>query len=255
MTVEFAITKPGPLAFPVTPFHKDGSLDLSAFRNHLRWLLNFDPPALFVGCGTGEFAALDVDEVGELVKAAVEMAGSRTPVYAGVGQGLPLARRFARAATEAGARGLLVLPPYLVVGEQEGLIAYYHALAESTEVGLILYQRDNVAFEPESVARLAEVPNIIGFKDGLGDMERIQRILSAVGSDLTYFNGMPTAETYQTVYDSLNIRHYSSAVFNFVPEVSWAFYEAVARCDTPLIDQLLKHFFIPLCVIRSKGMQ
>lgn len=252
MAVPFTINEPGPLAFPITPFHRDGSLDLDAFRDHLRWLLPYRPPALFVGCGTGEFAALDVEEMADLVRAAVEVAGPKTPIFAGVGQGLPLARRFARAASEAGAQGLLVLPPYLVIGEQEGIIAYYRSLATATDLGLILYQRDNVAFEPETVARLAEVPNIIGFKDGLGDMERMQHILNAVGDQLTYFNGMPTAETFQPVYQALNVQHYSSAVFNFVPEVSWAFYEALGKADTRTIQQLLREFFLPLTALRHK---
>jgi 5-dehydro-4-deoxyglucarate dehydratase len=248
----FAIKQAGPLVFPITPFRDEGLIDLDSFRQHLRWLLQYEPPALFIACGTGEFISLDVDEVGELVRAAVEMVGSEVPVYAGTGQGLPLARRYARAAEGAGASGVLVLPPYLVQGEQTGLIGYYRDLATATSIGLILYQRDNAVFDPETVVRLAAIPNIIGFKDGLGEIERMQHIVNHVGPELVYFNGMPTAETYQPAYAAVGVPHYSSAVFNFVPEISWAYFRALGTGDAEAINHLLRIFFLPLVHLRNQ---
>src|SRR5690606_2240659 len=150
--------------------------------------------------------------------------------------GLKVAQRTIHAAEEAGANGFLVLPPYLVAGEQDGLYAYYQTLASATELPIVLYQRGTATFEPETVQRLAAIRNIVGLKDGLGEIERMQRIVSTVGSALEYFNGMPTAETYQAAYAGLNVPHYSSAVFNFVPEVSWAFYRATSVGDTAMLD-------------------
>lgn len=252
MPVTFDIARPGPLAFPITPFHSDRSLDLPRFRRHLRWLLDHEPPALFVACGTGEFASLDVDEVGALVRAAVEMAGSEVPIYAGAGQGLPLARRYVRAAEDAGARGILLLPPYLVAGEQEGLAAYVREVAAATSLPLILYQRSTAVYEPDTVAELATIANVVGFKDGLGDVERMQRIVARVGDELTMFNGLPTAETYQAAYAAMGVHLYSSAVFNFVPEISWAFSSAIRNRDAEAAQLLLREFFVPLTELRRR---
>ena len=135
---------------------------------------------MFACCGTGEFHSLDVDEFAECVRAAAEVAAGRVPVVAGVGYGAALAASFAAAAKEAGADGLLVMPPYLVAGGAAGLRDHYTAVAEATDLDLIIYQRDNVTFTPDVVADLAEVPNIVGFKDGKGDLDLMQRIVSAV---------------------------------------------------------------------------
>lgn len=252
MTAEFVTTGAGPLAFPITPFRSDATLDLDTFRAHLRWMLTYTPPALFVACGAGEFASLDEIECRKLVGAAVEEAGPDIPVYAGVGQALPLAKRYAGAAEEAGAHGLLAFPPYLVAGEQEGLISYYRSLAESTSLPLVLYQRGNAVFEPSTVSTLAEIPNVVGFKDGLGEIERMQSIVSTVGPRLAYFNGMPTAETFQPAYRAMGVGHYSSAVFNFVPEVSWAFYRAIEATDDEMVARLFQTFFLPLAELRNR---
>lgn len=241
----------GPLAFPVTPFSAGRELDLPAFKEHIARLLTFQPPALFVACGTGELASLDQDEVAALVSAAVEVAGSSVPVIAGAGHGFKVAEGMIRAADRAGAAGFLVLPPYLVGGEQDGLFDYFRSLAQATELPLILYQRDHVRLEPTTVERLAAVPNIVGLKDGLGDVELMQRIVTTLGSRLAYFNGMPTAETFQAAYAGLKVPHYSSAVFNFVPEVAWAFYRATNAGDTATVDRLLRDFFVPLARLRG----
>ncbi|MEX2534783.1 MAG: 5-dehydro-4-deoxyglucarate dehydratase [Trueperaceae bacterium] len=252
MPSDFEIVRPGPLAFPVTPFHEDGSLDEEGFERHLSWMLEYDPPALFVACGTGEFASLDEAEVACLVRVTSRLVGATIPIFAGVGLGLPIACRIARAAQEAGAHGLLVLPPYLVTAEQDGLIDYYRQLAEATPLALILYQRDNAVFEPATVARLADLPTVVGFKDGLGDIERMQRIVSALGERLVYFNGMPTAETFQPAYSALGVHRYSSAVFNFVPEVAWAFHSALVKGDGGTVARLLSEFFVPLSNLRRQ---
>lgn len=251
MKPAFQVAHEGPLAFPITPFNADGSLDLNTFREHLHWLLLHEPPALFVACGAGEFPSLAVNECRQLVEAAVETVGPDLPVYAGAGQGLPLAKQFARAAEEAGASGLLVFPPYLIRGEQDGLIGYYGGLAEATSLPLVIYQRANAVFEIETVLRLMEIPTIVGLKDGVGEIERIQGLVNTVGSRLTYFNGMPTAETYQPAYAAMGVTNYSSAIFNFVPEISWAFNRALVSHDEELAGRLMRSFFLPLAELRS----
>lgn len=242
----------GPLAFPITPFTTQGAVDLAEFKKHVARLLAFEPPAMFVACGTGELSSLDELEVAALVAAAVEVVGTGAPVIAGVGHGLKVAESMIRAADAAGATGFLVLPPYLISGEQEGMYHYYRTLAAATAKPMILYQRDTARLVPATVARLAELPNVVGFKDGLGDVELFQRIVTTVGNRLAYFNGMPTAETFQLAYAGMNAPHYSSAVFNFVPEVAWAFYRALNGGDMTVVDRLLRDFFVPFAELRGR---
>src|SRR3954469_16051467 len=106
----------GLLAFPLTPFTEDGqAVNVEVFVEHLREQIEARPGALFVACGTGEFTALGLDEYQDVVAAAVRTAsGSGVAVFAGAGGGPQVTRAFVRAATDAGADGLLLLPPYLV---------------------------------------------------------------------------------------------------------------------------------------------
>ena len=220
----------GPLFFPVTAYGPDGSVDLDVFRAHVRRGIEAGAAAVFACCGTGEFHALTPEEFEACVRAAVEEAAGRVPVVAGAGYGTALAVRYARLAEEAGADGLLAMPPYLVVAGQEGLLRHYRELAAATALPVIVYQRDNAVFTPETVVELARTDGIIGFKDGLGDLDLMQRIISAVRTevpgDFLYFNGLPTAELTELAYRGIGITLYSSAVFCFAPEIALAFYEA-----------------------------
>jgi 5-dehydro-4-deoxyglucarate dehydratase len=178
----------------------------------------------------------------------------RIPVIGGCGYGTALATWYARAAEQAGADGLLVLPPTGVDGSQQGLLRHYTALAESTDLDLILYQRDTTVFAPETVVRLAEVPNIVGFKDGRGDLDLMLRIVSAVRAsgqrDFQYFNGMPTAEATQQAYRAIGVPLYSSAVFCFAPDIALSFYRALAAEDRKTVDTLVDVFFRPYVELR-----
>lgn len=242
----------GLFAFPVTPFTKEGEADLPRYREHLKYTIGAKPTAIFACGGTGEFFSLSFSEYRALVRAAVEEAEGKLPVIAGAGYGVALAKEFAKAAEEAGADGLLVMPPYLVQAEQEGLIRHFQAVACSTKLGVIVYQRDNALFSPPTVGCLAEIPNLIGFKDGYGDMERLGRIRMAVGDRLALMNGMPTAELSALAFWGLGISSYSSAVFNFVPEISHAFYKALTEGNSLLVHKLLDGFFRPFAELRDR---
>jgi 5-dehydro-4-deoxyglucarate dehydratase len=248
----FTLERPGPLAFPITPFDERGELDLGAYRAHLDWMMKYEPPALFVACGTGEFAALAPSEVGRLTAATREVVGDDLPVYAGAGQSLPVAQASAAAAADAGATGILAFPPYLVEAEQVGLVDYYRTLAESAPLRVVVYGRRDAPLTLSSVAALCQIDNVVGYKDGVGDIERVQSITLTLGDRLAYFNGMPTAETFQPAYAAAGVPHYSSAVFNFVPEVAWAFHRALAQGDKLAEGRLLSEFFVPLATLRNR---
>ena len=243
----------GLLSFPVTPFTPANEIDLPRFREHIQYMVAHRPAGLFACGGTGEFYSLNLAEYQALVRAAVEEAGGRLPIVAGVGYGTRLALDFAKAAEDAGADGLMVMPPYLLQAEQEGLYQHYRAIAEATRLGVILYQRDNAIFAPATVRRLAELPNVIGFKDGHGDMERLLRIRLAVGERLLMLNGMPTAELSAPAFLGLGVLSYSSAVFNFVPEIASAFFHAATSGDTATRNRLLEGFYRPFAELRDRA--
>ncbi|MFC7306640.1 5-dehydro-4-deoxyglucarate dehydratase [Streptomyces monticola] len=249
----------GPLFFPVTAFGPDGAVDLGAYRAHVRAGIDAGGAAVFACCGTGEFHALTPEEFQACVAAAVEESAGRVPVVAAAGYGTALAVRYARLAEEAGADGLLAMPPYLVVAEQEGLLRHYTELADATGLDVIVYQRDNAVFTPATVARLARHPRIIGLKDGRGDLDLMQGIISAVRTEgegvdeFLYFNGLPTAEWTQLAYHGIGVTLYSSAAFCFAPEVALAFHGALNAGDTALATRLLDRFYGPLVRLRDSG--
>lgn len=244
----------GLLSFPVTPFSADGSIDLGAFQDHCTWMLNHELTGLFAAGGTGEFFSLTPDEVIDVVRAAVEVRKDGVPVIAGCGYGTAIATGIARGAEKAGADGVLLLPPYLVGSKQEGLAAHIDAVCQSTGLGVIVYNRDNAILDDETLARLCERnANLVGFKDGVGDIELMQRIYTRMGDRLTYIGGLPTAETYATPYLTMGVTTYSSAIFNFMPEWALTFYKAVRAGDHAHVQAQLRDFVLPYIALRNRG--
>jgi 5-dehydro-4-deoxyglucarate dehydratase len=251
----------GPLFFPVTACATDGSVDLGVYRTHVRRGVEAGAAAVFACCGTGEFHALTPEEYERCVRAAVEATQGRVPVVAGTGYGTALAVRHARLAEEAGADGLLALPPYLVVAGQEGLLRHYREVAAATALPVIVYQRDNAVFAPRTVVGLARTEGIVGLKDGLGDLDLMQRIVSAVRGEapgerpgeFLYFNGLPTAELTQPAYRGIGVTLYSSAVFCFAPEIALAFHRALREGDEATVHRLLDGFYRPFVELRAQG--
>lgn len=240
----------GLLGFPVTPFTADGALDLPRFERHLTDMLEAKPNALFVACGTGEFASLTLSEHRRLVRAAVEHVGGAVPVLAGVGGGTHVALEFTASAEEAGADGVLVLPPYLLVGPQAGLVEHYRRIAAATDLGVVPYQRATAVFTPEAVRELADIPQVVAFKDGHGDIELLQRIRTVTDGRLLLLNGMPTAETAVGAYAGIGVRAYSSATLAFAPSIARGFYDAFTGGDDRTQQLLLREFYVPLARLR-----
>lgn len=247
----------GILFFPVTPFAVDGSVGTGIFAEHLRRGLASGPGGVFAACGTGEFHALAPEEYDTVVRAAVKETGGQVPVFAGTGGPLPTAVRLARLAKDAGADGLLLMPPYLVDSPPAGLVSYVRSVASGADLPVIVYQRGNARFDPASAAEVACLPNVVGFKDGLGDLDLLAQIVLAVrdrldGEPFQFFNGMPTAEVTVPAYRGIGVSLYSSAAFCFAPEVSVAFYRALSSGDSVASERLLSAFFHPLSRLRKK---
>ncbi|HZN84863.1 MAG TPA: 5-dehydro-4-deoxyglucarate dehydratase [Mycobacterium sp.] len=245
----------GVLFFPVTPFTETGEVDLDLLARHVASGVEAGPGGLFIACGTGEFHALGVSEFGRVVRTAVDVIAGRVPVYAGAGGSVTQAKLFAQAAQGAGADGLLLLPPYLVEVPQAGLIAYTREVAAVTDLPVIVYNRNNARYTEESAVAVSKIPNVIGFKDGTGDLDQVARIVRAVtdsvDKDFLFFNGMPTAETTQQAYRAIGVPLYSSATFAFAPDLALAFYDALETGNDALANALLREFFHPLVRLRD----
>lgn len=249
----------GILFFPITPFAEDDTVDHAVLKAHLERGLTFGPGGIFIACGTGEFHALAPEEFGEIVSTAVSTTAGRVPVYAGAGGPIALAKQLARKAADAGADGLLLLPPYLVGSPADGLIDYVKALANATDLPIIVYHRGNAQFTVTGAVEVSRIPNVVGFKDGVGDLDLMSRIVRAVvdsttaaGKEFQFFNGLPTAEASQAAYRAIGVELYSSATFAFAPDLSVAFYNSLAEGNKELTSALNREFFHPLVELRDR---
>lgn len=245
--------KSGLLSFPVTHFDADLQFDEARYRDHLSWQAGYDVAGLFAAGGTGEGFSLTSAELDRVVRVAVDEIGGRVPVLASATGGTMQAIEQARAAEAAGADGILLLPPYLTEADQEGLIEHVSAVCRATSLGVIVYSRANAVLKDTSVAALADRnANLIGFKDGIGNIEQLTRIYARVGDRLTYIGGLPTAETFALPLLQLGLSTYSSAMFNFVPEFAVSFYNDVRAQDRDAVYQKLNDFVIPYLDIRDR---
>lgn len=243
----------GLLSFPVTDFDEQGHFDRDSYRQRLEWFVSHEVSAVFVAGGTGEFFNLTLDEFREVVTVAVETVGGKLPVIASAGLSVGAGQAYARAAEEAGADGILLMPPYLTECPQEGLVEYARRICNSTAINVIYYNRGNGVLEADAVQQLADAcPNLIGLKDGKGDMQLLNKIVKTVGDRLVYVGGVPTAEIFAEAYLSIGVNTYSSAVFNFVPELAVTFYRALRNGDSATVKQITNDFFIPFVNLRDR---
>ena len=244
----------GLLSFPVTHFDAQGRFDEDNYRKHCAWLLEYDVSGLFAAGGTGEFFLLTPAEVETVVRAAVKQTAGKIPVIAGCGYGTAIAVEQAKSAERAGADGILLLPPYLVTGPQDGLMAHVEAVCRSTKLGVIVYNRDNSILQADALAWLCDrLPNLVGYKDGIGDIELMTRVYARMGDRLTYIGGLPTAETFALPYLQMGVTTYSSAIFNFMPEWALHFYGLVRTQDQEAVTTELQEFVLPYIRIRDRG--
>ena len=241
----------GVIAFPITPFRSDLSLDIEGLRENLAKLFAHPICAVVAAGGTGEMYSLSPAEHLRIVSATVEAAAaSRVPVIAGVGFNQHLAVELARAATDAGADGILAFPPYFPNADDEGMLAYYRAIGAASNLGTLIYSRDWANFSPLMVERLTDIPNLIGWKDGQGDIRRLQMIRNRVGDRLHWIGG--AGDDMVAAYYSTGIRAYTSSIASVAPRLSLRLHELAADGLGDELTQLLQVSVIPLYAIRAR---
>ncbi len=244
----------GLLSFPLTDFDTELRFAPRPYAERLEWLMPYGATVLFAAGGTGEFFSLEPAEYAEVIRTAVATCRGRVPIVAGAGGGTTLAIKYAQEAERLGAQGLLLLPHYLTEASQEGLVAHVEAVCRSVSFGVIVYNRGACRLTPASLERLGErCPNLVGFKDGVGDIEAFVAIRQRLGERFAYLGGLPTAEIFAGAYKAMGCPVYSSAVFNFLPRTAMEFYEANARGDSLTTGRLLDEFFLPYVELRNRG--
>lgn len=248
-----SILSSGLLSFPVTDFDAAGDFNPAGYVRRLEWLAPYGASALFAAGGTGEFFSLAPDEYSAVIKAAVDTCEKSVPILAGVGGPTRVAIQMAQEAERLGAKGLLLLPHYLTEASQEGVAAHVEQVCKAVKIGVVIYNRNVCRLNATLLEQLAErCPNLIGYKDGLGDIELMVSIRRRLGDRLTYLGGLPTAEVYAAAYKALGVPVYSSAVFNFIPKTAMAFYKAIAAEDHATVGKLIDDFFLPYLDIRNR---
>ncbi len=244
----------GLLSFPVTDFDAQGDFHPNTYIKRLEWLAPYGASALFAAGGTGEFFSLVPAEFSTIVKTAVNTCKDKVPILAGAGGPTRLAIQYAQEAERLGANGILLLPHYLVEANQDGVADHVDVVCKSVKIGVVVYNRSGCRLQPRHLEKLAENnPNLIGYKDGLGDIELMVAVRRRLGERLSYLCGLPTAEVYAAAYKALGVPVYSSAVFNFIPKTAMDFYHAIARDDHATVGKLLDNFFLPFLEIRKRG--
>lgn len=242
----------GILGFPVAPMNAQGKLEEKALERNIQFLMEEGLSSIFIGCGAGEFHAISHKEYQSMMEVALSVAKGKVPVYTGIGGNLSHALELAELSEKMGADGYLILPPYLIEPEQEGLYEYLRTIIGSTGLNAIVYQRDNCVLTVETLQRLMDYPQVVGLKDGLGDMDLNMELTQTIGERLEYLNGMPMAEVTMPAYVNLGFHSYSSAISNYIPHISATFYDALLNHKKELLHDLYQHVILPINRIRKK---
>ena len=235
----------------MTDFDSNGNFNAKGYAARLEWLAPTAPARCSRPAARASTSRCTARNTARSSRPPWAPAAARCPSSRGGPTRTAIAH--AQEAERLGAHGVLLLPHYLTEAGQEGLIAHVEQVCKSVKFGVIVYNRDRTRFTPESLAILAErCPNLVGFKDGMGNIETMSSIFMTMGDRFAYLGGLPTAEVYAAAYKALGTPVYSSAVFNFIPRTAMAFYEAVRTDDMATQHKLLKEFFMPYLKIRNR---
>ena len=183
----------GSIVALVTPMREDGAVDFDSLSALVDWHVQQGTDALVAVGTTGETATLDTDEHIAVVKHVIRCAGGRIPVVAGTGANATReAIELTAEAKAIGADACLLVTPYYNKPPQEGLYRHYRAVAEAVDIPIVLYNvpgRTGCDMLPATVARLAQIPNVVGLKEAKGDLARISELLSLRPEGFAIYSG------------------------------------------------------------------
>ena len=236
----------GSIVAMVTPF-RDGAVDQAKIREQVEFHVQHGTDAI-VPCGTtGESPTLSHEEHREVVEATIRAAAGRVPVIAGTGSNSTAeAIALTRHAKEAGADGVLIVNPYYNKPTQAGLLAHFRAIADAVEIPIIMYNipgRTGVNMLPETVAELAEHPNIVGIKEATGNVEQMTQDIVLCRGKLCFLSGDDTLTLPLMAVGGAGV---ISVVANIVPADVVAMTHAALSGDWKRAQELHLRLF-PLC--------
>lgn len=243
----------GILGFPTAPYNENGNIDEQALAANIQFLIDSGLSSIFIACGSGEFHALNKAEYQTMIEVAVAVTNQKVPVYSGVGGSISEAVELVTLSEDLGVDGYLILPPYLIEGEQEGLYNYYKKILSSSQLNAILYQRDNAVLQLPILQRLLEeFPQIVGIKDGQGNMELNLELTQTIGNRVEWLNGMPFAEITMPAYKGIGFNSYSSAISNYLPHISRLYFEALLEGKDNIANEIYRDVLLPINHIRKQ---
>jgi len=223
----------------VTPFNKDGSLDLDGMRANTRWLLERTEGKDFIYTplgSTGEFAAMSDEECRAVIKMVVEEVAGRHPVIPGCARaGTRETIRMCQYAQSVGADGAQIVLPYYFIPQEEGMYQHYKQIAESVDsnFGIMLYNNPAVSgswVKPPLMKKITQVPNIIAIKDNTPDVVSFYMTRKAVATeDASILCGL--GDEFFPFVAPYGCAGIVSSMSNFIPERSWAMYQAAVARD------------------------
>lgn len=229
----------GSLVALVTPMTDTGAVDWAALDALIEWHVESGTHGIVPVGTTGESATLTHDEHKRVIAAVVRRVAGRIPVVAGTGANATReAIEFAKAAQGDGADYGLSVTPYYNRPTQEGLVRHYQAIAEASELPIVLYNvpaRTACDMLPDTVARLAEVDSIVGIKEACGDADRVAQIRALVPEDFVVLSG-EDAQTLAMVGHGATGA--ISVTANVLPADMSAFCEAFLRGDSARAAEL-----------------
>jgi len=183
----------GSMVALVTPMHDNGDVDAASLEKLIDFHIENGTSAIVSMGTTGESATLDTKQHCAVIRQTVEYVNKRLPVIAGTGANSTTeAIELTQCAQEAGADACLLVTPYYNKPTQHGLIKHHQVIADAVAIPQILYNvpgRTAVDMLPETIAALADVPNIIGVKEATGDLSRLSRIIELCGDKMDVYSG------------------------------------------------------------------
>lgn len=239
----------GLIGFGVTPFHQDLTIDEESLRQNAAHLAKYCDVVVPLG-NNGEIFSLSLDEQKLVGRTVVEEVGKRKPVLVGTGFSLPDSCELAQAAEAYGADGILILPPHYSKSTDDGIFAYYQAVAKAVNLGVILFQTPEFNFSPSLLRRLAAISNIVGLKDEHGDMKQFVRQQAAVGDRLEMLCGV--GEILAPSYAALGVKGFTSGIVNFMPRTTMEIMKCLRNKQLEEAAQIVKRDTLAIFDLRVK---
>lgn len=234
---------------PATPFTDDlARVDLEGLRGNIDFLVEAGATLLYPCGNTGEVAALSLDEWTDVVRVTVDAATGRAVVAAGIGHGFGIAREQLRRAADLGATGVLAMPPNMVYPADEGVVAYYGALADADVLPVVVYRKGGWPTNA-GLPRLLQSHAVAGVKYGEHDASALAGMVTASPPEVVWTCG--TAERYAPCFFDAGAVGFTSGLANAAPQLSLALYAALAAGDGDRA-RTLRNLCVPFEDLRAR---